>query len=399
MSANATGDDDTITISATGTILLATQLPSIAADADAGELAITGPGSTQLEIRRSPAAGSFPVITAVAGAKGTLTGIKISNGLSASNGGGVLTAGDLTLNRVEISGNSAPVAGGAGGGAATSSAGALTIRQSTISGNQAGSAGGGGVHASSLGSVTIERSTISGNSTTALSGGGLRVDGPTTVRSSTIANNTGPSGTPATGKNIVLAGAAAALSLQNTIIADAKSTNPMESTVNCQTTAGTITSLGFNMADDPSCTLTQGSDKPDVDPTLGPLQVNRGGTPTHSVPPASPAVDQGSDAPLTGAIDQRGFQRPLDVLGIANASGGDGSDIGAFELQVLAYSSVACGPPNFTPIFESGVSSRCQTLVASVPPRDAIKCAKKKKKKGKARAAAKKCGKKKPKKK
>jgi hypothetical protein len=49
----------------------------------------------------------------------------------------------------------------------------------------------------------------------------------------------------------------------------------------------------------------------------------------------SPAIDRGTSNGLTGSLttDQRGtgFARTLDDTGIANASGGDGTDIGAFE--------------------------------------------------------------------
>ena len=66
-----------------------------------------------------------------------------------------------------------------------------------------------------------------------------------------------------------------------------------------------------------------------VDPLLGPLQDNGGPTKTHALLPGSPAMDKGYSS---GSVtDQRGFTRPV---GIANVKGGDGSDIGAFEVQV-----------------------------------------------------------------
>jgi uncharacterized Zn-binding protein involved in type VI secretion len=39
--------------------------------------------------------------------------------------------------------------------------------------------------------------------------------------------------------------------------------------------------------------------------------------------------------------DQRGFTRPFDNPGIANATGGDGSDIGAFEAQVTLLGNIS----------------------------------------------------------
>jgi hypothetical protein len=51
----------------------------------------------------------------------------------------------------------------------------------------------------------------------------------------------------------------------------------------------------------------------------------------------SPAIDQGNNF-STAATDQRsvGFARTFDVSGVPNAIAGDGTDIGAFEVQPLA---------------------------------------------------------------
>ncbi len=67
-----------------------------------------------------------------------------------------------------------------------------------------------------------------------------------------------------------------------------------------------------------------------INPGLGPLQNNGGGTNTMALLANSPAIDQGKSFGL--AADQRGHERPFDAANISNASGGDGSDIGAFEL-------------------------------------------------------------------
>jgi len=67
-----------------------------------------------------------------------------------------------------------------------------------------------------------------------------------------------------------------------------------------------------------------------IHPQLKPLAQNGGGLPTHATTPASPVTDQGSSFGLT--TDERGAPRPYDFNTIPNASGGDGSDIGAFEL-------------------------------------------------------------------
>jgi hypothetical protein len=80
------------------------------------------------------------------------------------------------------------------------------------------------------------------------------------------------------------------------------------------------------------------------DPLLGPLQNNGGLTSTIALMPASPAIDAGSSFGL--ATDQRGDSRPVDFTGIPNAAGGNGADIGAFEVQQVcdgqALPSEAC---------------------------------------------------------
>ena len=74
--------------------------------------------------------------------------------------------------------------------------------------------------------------------------------------------------------------------------------------------------------------------------------------------PGSPAIDAGN-TPLT--TDQRGRVRPFDFAGVANAAGGNGSDIGAFELnetpqsganfvvnQITDTDDGVCGPTDCT---------------------------------------------------
>ena len=93
-----------------------------------------------------------------------------------------------------------------------------------------------------------------------------------------------------------------------------------------------VTSGGFNIDDGTSCGFTLPSDLAATNPGIDPvLAANGGPTATHALLPGSPAIDRGS---AFGALaDQRGLPRPSDFPAIANALGGDGSDIGAFELQ------------------------------------------------------------------
>jgi hypothetical protein len=103
---------------------------------------------------------------------------------------------------------------------------------------------------------------------------------------------------------------------------------------------GVVASQGFNLigADDGNSSgwtvVAPGLDRLGtvalpLDPRLGPLQNNGGETPTMPPLAGSPAIDSGG--PTSYATDQAGQHRPVTVAGIQN--GGDGSDIGAYELQ------------------------------------------------------------------
>ena len=87
-------------------------------------------------------------------------------------------------------------------------------------------------------------------------------------------------------------------------------------------------------SDDGGGVLTASGDQINTDPLFDPngLQNNGGPTDTIALATGSPAIDKGKDIGGTGR-DQRGFVRPFDLAAIPNATGGDGSDIGAFEVQ------------------------------------------------------------------
>jgi hypothetical protein len=72
------------------------------------------------------------------------------------------------------------------------------------------------------------------------------------------------------------------------------------------------------------------------------LQNNGGSTLTHALLTGSPAIDKGKTNAVTSVVaatDQRGIARPIDGVSVANAVGGDGSDIGALEAQLAAAST------------------------------------------------------------
>jgi hypothetical protein len=66
------------------------------------------------------------------------------------------------------------------------------------------------------------------------------------------------------------------------------------------------------------------------------LQDNGGPTFTHAPLCGSPAIDQGKNF-LKLVSDQRGAPRTFNIPGITNAIGGDGTDIGAVESPIFAF--------------------------------------------------------------
>jgi len=315
----------------------------------------------------------------------------------AEGGGIYNKGGALSLENTTVSGNSATAVGGSGGGGGIVEGGgiayfqgtSITIRNSTISGNVAdahgGSSGGGGIVEGGGAYVEIEPgtaasfsgSTVSGNTAEAgggSGGGGGIVEGgglylaselpSLTVSNMTIAGNTARApGGGANNGGIVEGGgliveldlSGASLTLVSSTIAgnavDApggiveggniepdpgvKIANSIISggqgpagTANC---AEKLESQGFNIESANECGFGAAGDKVNTDPQLGPLQNNGGPAPTMAPAFSSPAVDQGTAQGL--ASDERGIGRPIDFPTIPNAAGGDGSDIGAVELQ------------------------------------------------------------------
>ncbi|HEV7615454.1 MAG TPA: choice-of-anchor Q domain-containing protein [Solirubrobacterales bacterium] len=290
----------------------------------------------------------------------------IASGGSSQNGpagGGIYnnSGASLTIRHSTISGNKALATAGAGGtanaiGGGISNAGELVIGRSTISGNSASGSGsasfnegqGGGIQNANSAAVkvSIADSTISGNTASgsggtspASSGGGLTIYGSSfSVRNSTIAGNAAK-----TGANAFVS---ATVTFASTIVAQ-----PLGGGLNCSS-AVKVVSAGFNLEDAESCGFIQASDRSKTDPLLvpgGPTD-NGGPTPTIALSSDSPAIDQGLAA-VGETEDQRDLNRPVDLPAVPNAVGGDGTDIGAFEVQLP---DPGPAPPAPTPPADSG---------------------------------------------
>jgi hypothetical protein len=367
--ANGHGGADKIPIETTGTIELATALPAITDDVE-----IAGPGTASLTVERAVAT-PFRIFF-FAGADATVSNLTVSGGAETVGGGILNSGGSLALTRVAVTGNEVLISGGgtalATGGGIFSSA-PLTLRESVVRGNRAVARGasesvasGGGVEATAA--LTVERSTISQNSAQALAEGGNRAiaegggmwleNGPVTIEESTISDNAllaseGVAETVARGAGIrtetatltgstvagnqalISAGATisfvsgANLQASSAVVRDTIVADPLGAADSC---SGGFTSGGFNLDEDGSCGFGKSTDLAGVLASLEPLADNGGPTPTRALRADSIAIDRGNS--FSYRVDQRGLPRPSDFAMISNTEGGDGSDIGAVELQV-----------------------------------------------------------------
>ena len=238
----------------------------------------------------------------------------ILNGNSAKSGGGLyISGGDVTVRRTTINGNEAVYGGGIRAKECH-----LRLENSTLSGNEAFrivppegegpvyGGTGGGLLASELYEVLIFNSTIAGNQADTAGGGvwgGYWIDTFVAERI-LITGNSAPQGPQMT-------------SIHNL----------------------TDITGGFNLfgadGDAGIDGFTPGPS--DIIPPAGvfvaqivnpALAGNYGRTPTHALPPGSPAIDVAPSAACAGKTDQRGFARNIngDSLPSANEC-----DIGAFE--------------------------------------------------------------------
>ena len=307
---------------------------------------IIGPGANVLAI----SGGNSSRVFVSANGTNSISGLTIANGSAYgpnANGGGIIVlGGGLTLTTCTFTNNNANV--GNGGGGIYLANGSLAVSNCTIVGNQA--LNGGGIFQNG-GSATIYYSTINGNSVSGSYGGGIRealgtlslfgctitantaatgagmtqVGGTSIIRSCTIIGNHAT-----TGGGIYCPGG---ISVGDTIVAG-------NSAPNYPDCYGTFSSVGYNLigAGDGSSGFNNfgdqvGTSASPINPLLGALQDNGGPTLTMAPLPGSPAIDQGVwEDGITS--DQRGQPRLFDFPNIPNAiEFGDGSDIGAFEVE------------------------------------------------------------------
>ena len=343
-------DGDTIDFSVTGTITL-TSADLVVDDS----ITISGPGVNTLAVVGNGTSIMFYINS---GKTVTISGLTITNGVGSDGGGIYNDHSTLDVNNSSVSAN-----GSAGvGGGIYNDHGVLRVTNSTIRDNVAVS-GGGGIY-NDHGTVRVTNSTVSTNSAGLTgNGGGIYNDGSNApsgsarlvVINSTFSHNGASAGsgianvgelsvTNSTFSGFGFAGTITnfgTVTMENTILSSGGGANIIND-------SGTVSSLGYNLSDDDGGGYLIGTgDQINTVPVLGPLKNNGGSTFTHELLTGSPAIDKGRNF-TAATTDQRGpgFDRTVDDPSIANATGGDGTDIGAFEVQASAYAAQIQQPIN-----------------------------------------------------
>lgn len=327
--ANATVANDIINFDATifnvaRTITLGGTQLSIAVNS--GTLTVNGTGATLLVISGNNLSTVLRNDNTTASV--VINALTISNG-SGAFGGGIANAvgGNLTLNNSVVRNNAASHTGGG-----FNNDGTLTLNNSTVSNNTASINGGGisnGGTTANGGGVTLNNSTVSTNS--APNGGGIdngtfNTGSRLTLNSSTVSNNSA-----STGGGGIRNTNTGTTTLNNTIIANSTAGG------DCLRPSGTVNASYSLIEQNLTCVNGTNSNNLTGDPNLTPLQNNGGSTQTHAfLLGVSIAIDKGNS---TLSTDQRGFSRPVNLPN-ADAPGGNGSDIGAFEQQSAPTAAV-----------------------------------------------------------
>jgi hypothetical protein len=309
------------------------------------DLTILGPGAGKLSIDGNASSSVFLISPSNSV---ILAGLTITNGNTSFGGGIYNEDSDLTISNCTLWGNSATFGAGIQNLEVTGNA-KLKIIGSTLRGNSAGNVAGA-IYNVGEGSgdaeVQIINSTISGNSSGNFAAAVANIGqnegaGHTTthIRNSTFSGNSQTSDFGGDIVNLNQGHGHADVDLVSTLI--------NTSGTSLFNDSGSITSLGFNLSsENGGGFLTGTNDRVNTNPLLGSLQDNGGPTFTHALLTGSPAIDQGKN--FTGSNnDQRGLIRTIDFPATASPPGGDGTDIGAFEVQAATDTTlptITCPP-------------------------------------------------------
>jgi hypothetical protein len=330
-SANAAAGADTIVFNTTGTITLASPLPTLIESVE-----LLGPGAELLVINANEDQRHFR-FGGPSGSVYRIADLTLRNGFTADVGGSILVINNASL-EVErcIIEDSRALAQGGG----IAAFGPLDVIDSIIRANQSAFGGGvyvegpghrvrrsavllnsaeqgGGLYSGVGAELEVENVTLAGNFASTVTsdgfGGGISIAaGLTAISHVTIANNLADDG-----GGIALTGGALT-TFANNILAYNQTWTEQPS--NC---LGNLPDNFGNMSSDGSCQLFGASDLENTDPLLLPLADNGGASPSMLPLPDSAAVNSA----LTGfcaARDQRDLMRP--------ETGGGNCDRGSLEV-------------------------------------------------------------------
>ncbi len=349
---------DTITITATGTIVLGSMLPAIT-----DTLAIDGPGASLLTISGSNA---VRVMQVDSGVNVDLSNVSIANGNEASYGGGIYNAGKLTLTYTTFYSNTATNSGGG-----IYNAGTLTITNSTIYSNTTASMGGG---IASEGTLNISNSTFYSNTATSIGGGGIGSNGMLNITNSTVHNNSASS----IGGGIRNDGAGTITN--STVHAN---TSPGDSaggifnvgtlTVTDSTVSGNISGNGGGIRNDGTLTVTNTTIYSNT------ATFAYGGILNYGVLTVTNSTLAGNAAPSIGGIAGYGTTTLRNTI-IANSLSGGNCDgaitDGGNNLQFNPNSgcgvTITAADPKLGPLANNGGSTQTMALLPGSPAIDGV---------------------------
>jgi len=280
---------------------------------------------------------------------GTLTVSKSNfNVNTALSGGAILNTGTATISNTTFNSNSPYFSGHSASCGAIDNQGPMTITTSTFYNNYANNnytAGGAICNNSTL---TITDSTFNTNSSQGNNGGYggaiYNYGGTLAVTNSTFYLNSAVTGGGAIYSNagtVEISNATFGINAENIggggAIANAGSSVLIQDSIvanggnggNC---AGTITSYGYNISSDGTCSFSSSGDLNNTDPKLLTLRKNGGPTQTMALPSGSPALDAGNPS---GCFDFGGTLLKTDQRGKPRPGGSEttGCDMGAYESQ------------------------------------------------------------------
>lgn len=348
LDSNGTAEADQIVFApgVAGTITLLSDLAPIA-----GSVSITGPGATLVNLRGNGSVSSILRVTdgnTATAQNVSISGLTISNGFTATQGGGIANTENLLLTNVFVTENRSLVSGGG----ISNSGGTLTIIGSTISSNAAqGSfegvpfAEGGGI--SNNGDLILLNSTVFGNSLQRdaqgqRGGGGIaHLGGTALIANSTVVGNASVS---RGGGISVIDGT---LKLVSSIVARNSVTDPTASGPDIDGLFSVIDTSLIGIFNDFATSLQSANNVTGTPASpLDPLFLNN--VPSFYTPAAAlPTLVPRSDSPALGRGSNL-FSQTVDQNGLPRNLRG-GVDIGATQFFPSTAERFAVSPDQGAP--------------------------------------------------